>query len=152
MDHILERDKLERECELFTLPKKWGLYPEIGIRCIFGYLEMLMICLLFLKSWNTKFQSGPNSWHASEGPGGKSDKSVSALEKWNSQATEPRSVPLVASQLLAAANKWSIRKALVESLSSARRRKRERMRKAEMPSKINFFRFWKKVTFLKSSF
>jgi len=53
-------------------------------------------------------------------------------------------VPLVASQLLAAANKWSIRKALVESLSSARRRKRERMRKAEMPSKINFFRFLEK--------
>ena len=47
---------------------------------------------------HSKFQKRPNSWHASECPGGKSDKSVSALEKWNSQepfafrATCPESV------------------------------------------------------------
>ena len=57
-----------------------GLILETRIWCIFAYLEMLMICLLFLKSWNTKFQSWPNSRHASCG---KSDKSVSALERWN---------------------------------------------------------------------
>ena len=111
--------------------KNGSLIPETGIWCIFGYLEMLMICLLFLKSWNTKFQSWPNSRHASCG---KSDKSVSALERWNFPENDSCHL------LLAAANKWSIRKALVESLSSRQNRKRERMRKAEMPSKINFFK------------